>query len=184
MTQLEESVLRDSLRELHAYTREFFRVQMSWVMFIGIANVAALLAFFSRGIDLESNAKPPLCVAFSLLNLLTAAQFLVRRFDFQLLGKQMREKSSALGGGSDRSADPFFPLELIARTGRLFTLAALLLAAVWGVCCLHVWNHETMSIWVYIISAIVFLVVAISIGLILARQIFRLRQQLENQCSR
>lgn len=181
MNHSEEAGMRDDLRELNAHAREFFRIQMLWVMFIGMVNVGALVAFYSQGIRLESNVKPPLCVAFALLNLLTAAQFIVRRFDFQLLERQMDQTRRVLGYQTREGRDLFSPLELMIRTGRLFTLAMLLLAAVWGVGCLHVWNHETMPIWVYIASAIAFVVVAIVLGFILGRQILKRQRQLARQ---
>lgn len=178
MNHLEEAGIRDGLRELNAYAREFFRIQMLWVMFIGMTNVGALVAFYSQGIRLEANVKPPLCVGFALLNLLTAAQFVVRRFDFLLMGRQMDEFRHRLGYPTGKEGAPFLPLELMIRTGRLFVLAMLLLAAVWAVGCLHVWNHETMPVWVYIASAVTFVVVAAVIGFVLGRQILNRRQHL------
>ena len=180
MANKDESMLLDELRELHAYVREFFRVQMSWVIFIGAANIVALLAFFSEGIRLEATTKPPLCAGFALLNLVTAAQFVVRRFDYQLLGKLIDEIRASFAAAPPERRD-LFCQELILRTGGLFTLATSLLAVVWAVCCLHVWKHESLPILVYIVSGAVFLIVVAAIGTILGRQIAKRQRQLADR---
>jgi hypothetical protein len=179
MADLQQSILRDELGELHAYAREFFRIQILWIIFVGTVNVVALSVFFSESLNFEVTAKPPLCIAFAILNLATAAQCFIRRFDYQLLANQIDETYRALtGDGASQRGAFIFPLEWSVRTSSLYTLATALLAATWGICCLHVWRHEQLPYWVYFICIAVFLIVMTALGVILGRQVTDRRRQL------
>ena len=180
MADSTESILRDELRELHAYAREFFRIQIVWVSLVSLVNMAGLALVFSDTLGFAVTAKPPLCVGLILLNLATAVQCYVRRIDYQVLGSRIDKSHQSLTEMSARPArSSVFPLEWSVRTSTLYTLLSTILSASWMLCMLHVWWHEDAPAWEYHICLGVLLVVGIVFCVMLLIQIARGRRQLE-----
>jgi hypothetical protein len=175
-----ESILRDELKELHAYAREFFRIQILWIFLVGLTNMAGLTLVFAEKLDFAVTAKPPLCVGFILLNLATAVQCIVRRIDYRILGNQIDEASQALTRQTEtQPRRSTFPLQWCVRTTTLYTVLAALLSVGWMLCMLHVWRHEDAPAWEYQICLGVLVVVGIAFGVMLRSQVVRGRRQLE-----
>ena len=179
MADTAELMLRDELRELHAYAREFFRIQIIWISLVCLVNMAGLALVFSDNLGFTVTAKPPLCVGLILLNLATAVQCYIRRIDYQLLGRRIDNAQKSLKLQSASPARPsVFPLEWCVRSSTLYTLLSSLLSAAWMLCMLHVWRHEDAPAWEYYICIGVLMVVGIVFCVILVSQVARGRRQL------